>query len=201
MTALCCRKSTATCPATQRGLRRSETDKVWRVGLGCSRSSNAIVYYALCWTNVGRLLNVIWQRVCRFRWVGCVGGGAVGQQDILDACPTLRKICPSKSHRPTVGHNLTFLLTYPLDHHTSSRPTVHIHQQNRCLNWWVKAMRSLRTCPSSPSSANTFIDSCRLGRDMRTFLPPLHVSTAPVPDLNSVKSHNPSCPAPQVIPG
>lgn len=37
----------------------------------------------------------------------------MGQQDILDTCPTLRKICPSQSHRPTIGDNLTFLPNYP----------------------------------------------------------------------------------------
>ena len=64
--------------ATMRRLRTSETDKRRGVGLGCSRSGNAIVQSALVWTQARRLLDVIWQPVCRFYGLGVEDGGTVG---------------------------------------------------------------------------------------------------------------------------
>lgn len=74
------RQDMASWRASLRRLRSSETDKRRGVGLGCSRSGNAIVQSALLWTHARRLLDVMWQPVCRFSGLGVEDRGTVGQR-------------------------------------------------------------------------------------------------------------------------
>lgn len=96
-------------------LRKSETGRVWGIVLGCSRSDNASLQYALWWKHVRRLWDVIWQRACRFCWVGCEGCGAVGSKQTHTSSSSLTparrcgRFSPARVTAPTIGDNLTSL--------------------------------------------------------------------------------------------